>query len=232
MILGIETSGEVGSVSLGRFGEGDCSNAVREIAFPEGTRHGDALASSVDRLFFEEGLSPTEVDVVAVDVGPGSFTGLRVGLAFAKTAAYLLKADLAAVISSDVIAHRVPSKAAPSGLAVALDAARKEVYLALYEATPDGMKRRGEIELLGGKKAVERLKEAGISTVTGNGAALLKNEDERFTVLEEYALPRAAAVAVLGAFGEKADPFTLEPLYMRLPDAEEKWLRRHATGSE
>jgi tRNA threonylcarbamoyladenosine biosynthesis protein TsaB len=102
-ILGIETSGKVGGVALERDGE-----IIGEISFEKGLIHGRALVPMIKQLLEERSLKPEDVGAVAVSAGPGSFTGVRVGVACAKTFAYATGAKLVSVGTPDVVVQNAP----------------------------------------------------------------------------------------------------------------------------
>jgi len=103
IILGIETSGKVGGVALGRGGE-----VLDEILFEKGLIHGRALVPMIKQILESHSLAPEAVGAVAVSAGPGSFTGVRVGVACAKTFAYATGAKLVSVATPDVIVQNAP----------------------------------------------------------------------------------------------------------------------------
>src|SRR5689334_12051893 len=98
--LALETSGRTGSVALVEVG-----NVVAEDQFPHGLRHAAGLVPMIDRLCRERGWAPGDVDEVYVSAGPGSFTGLRVGITVAKTLALATGARVVAVPTADVLAR-------------------------------------------------------------------------------------------------------------------------------
>lgn len=102
-ILGIETSGKVGGVALGRGEE-----IIGEISFEKGLIHGRALVPMIKQLLESRARAPEEVNAVAVSAGPGSFTGVRVGVACAKTFAFATGAKLVSVATPDVIVQNAP----------------------------------------------------------------------------------------------------------------------------
>jgi len=85
IMLGIETSGRTGSVAVC-----DDGDVLASWTFPEGARRGRDIMTAVDRVVSEAELERRDISAVAVSEGPGSFTGLRVGVACAKTLAYAL----------------------------------------------------------------------------------------------------------------------------------------------
>ena len=109
LTLALETSGAVGSVALALE-----DGTVVERTFPEGTTHGTGLFPACRDLLAEEGREIGEVGLVAVSQGPGSFTGLRVGVSAAKGLAFGLGCDLVGVSTLDVLAEN--GREEPDGL--------------------------------------------------------------------------------------------------------------------
>ena len=220
IILGVETSGATGSIALQHGGR-----CLEERFLPElGRRHAQSLVPEVVALLARHDLSPMQLDAVAVSVGPGSFTGLRIGVTFAKTLAYAAGADLAAVETFEAIAANTP--AAPS-VAVVADAQRKGLVLGRYDRAVSGRFVRREPPRL---IAVDQLPAEMKGIALLNGPAIDRIESPGELPLEIAAVPlrfpRASAVARLGEGqldrGESAEPWTLEPLYVRKSAAEEK----------
>ncbi len=106
--------------------------------------HGEQLAPRIDEVLHRAGVSPREVTDVACGLGPGPFTGLRVGIVTARTIAYAVGAQVHGLCSLDVLAHEAVQRAAAAGRAlgrspvlVTTDARRREVYWARYAAPAD-----------------------------------------------------------------------------------------------
>src|SRR5687767_60429 len=98
--LAIETSGLVGGVAIL-----DGERVLGERIFDKGMIHGRELAPSIAQLSKETGVGLRELDLIAVDIGPGSYTGLRVGLAAAKGFCLALKKPILGVVSLDAMAE-------------------------------------------------------------------------------------------------------------------------------
>ena len=168
-------------------------------------------------------------DLIAVSQGPGSFTGLRVGMVCAKTIAALLAKPIVGVCSLDAMAENAPSEAV--SVATALDAKRGQVYYAQYERDGGRLRRRSG-PLLGAPEAVT----AGLTPPVRILGDALRQYASVWSAGGAVALPEelwrigASTVARLGlaAFraGRSDEPFGLQPLYVRLPEAEERRLAR------
>ena len=219
IVLGVETSGPVGSFALRR--DGRC---VEERFLPElGRRHARALVPEIVAFLSRHDLRLKDVEAAAVSVGPGSFTGLRVGVTFAKTLAYTLDVRLSAVETFAAIAEQCVSA---SSVAVIADAQRRGVMLGRYHRMANGCFRRdGEIELVSLERLTDAVADADVIAGPGITAVGASHLGGFALAAPHQALPRASTIARLGEAqinrGEIADVWTLEPLYVRKSGAEE-----------
>src|SRR4051812_20605136 len=134
LILAFDTSGFAGSVALL-----DGPEVLREGALPAERRSAQTLAPAIDRLLKEAGVQPREVRLVATTIGPGSFTGLRVGVTTAKTFAYAVGAEVLGVSTLEAIAAGVPVDLVGGGERegnAVLDAQRKELFVGRFRTEP------------------------------------------------------------------------------------------------
>ena len=148
-ILGIETSGKVGGVALGCDGE-----VVDEITFEKGLIHGRALVPTIKELLERHSLAPDAVDAVAVSSGPGSFTGVRVGVACAKMLAYSTGAKLISIATPDVIVRNAPpdyEHAVTAG-----DARRGNVFACVYRRAGGEWRRETDLLAITPEEMLER----------------------------------------------------------------------------
>jgi tRNA threonylcarbamoyl adenosine modification protein YeaZ len=171
-------------------------------------RHGEQLAPLIEAALADAGIARQDLTAIAVGVGPGPFTGLRVGLVTARTLGYALDLPVYGVCSLDVVAVEAALGAGPVGVdfVVATDARRKEVYLASYDE--QGRRLEGPVVVRPGEAATEL-------PVAGEGAVLYP---DAFPQGRAPALPSAGWLArtVAEELAELRDP---EPLYLRRPDA-------------
>jgi len=196
---------------------------LAERAERESRSHTVSLPRLVERTLADAGLQVGDVQGLAVSIGPGSFTGLRIGLAFAKGLAYAGRVPLAAVSTLEALAWAAD---APPGVRIcaALDARKQEVYAALFEATCDGPRRLGADVALR-PAALARLLDAPCVLVGDAGEVYADVLGARADV-RPFAThhPRGGIVARLGAArlarGDVADVGALEPTYVRAPEAE------------
>lgn len=224
-ILGIETSGAAGSIALGRK-----DGAVFPRLLPAGgRRHAQSLVSEVMSLLASERLTPSEIQTLGVSVGPGSFTGLRVGVVFAKTWAYATGCRLVAVDTHLAIARRTPADLA--AVWVLSDAQRGDVYASRYVRSATAAPFLCDTPIAVHSAAVWLSQRLPGEALTGPGAAKLDAEAVRekgLTLLPESdRLPTASGIVELARLQSAADEFadlwTLEPFYCRKSAAEETW---------
>ena len=234
-ILGFDTGTPIASLALVAGGR-----LVRAIARPT-TSHGAALPAAVDELLGRAAMSPRDLAAIAVGTGPGSFTGLRIGISYAKGLAMASGCALVGVPSFDAVAlaaleHR---ETAPGSLICTIVDARKgEVYAALYRVVPDGLQKLSEELVIALEHLASRI--AGDVLFVGDSkakdaAALLGSRGLRVAVLETGALElRGALIAAVGgarlSCGEIKSTASLEPLYVRTPEQTFKPVRDSPAG--
>lgn len=220
LVLAIETSGQIASLALLRGGV-----CLEERALEgAGRRHAQLLIPEADRLFRDHGLRLRQCEAAAVSVGPGSFTGLRIGVVFAKMLAYATGCELAAVETLHVIAENSPEDV--HDVFVVSDAQRGQLYVGGYRRRDDEFVASQSIRIVDAATWCNR--RAASDVVGGPGLQRLDAELRgRCRVLEEdLRRPRAAVVARLGQrkleSGRGDSPWSLEPFYLRKSAAEEK----------
>jgi tRNA threonylcarbamoyladenosine biosynthesis protein TsaB len=219
----LETTEAIGSVAAAID-----DKLLLQIELSAVQRSAQSLAPGVKTLLERVGWRPADVELVAVTAGPGSFTGLRVGVAFAKVLAYSVRAEVLGVDTLQAIAVAAPSEI-PS-LAVAIDAQRGDVVAGTFRRGPDTwLDPAGPSQLL---PAAAWL--AGLAPGTTIAGPVLKKLQDRLppgvTALEpNYWHPTAANVARLAvhlrAAGRRDDLWGLLPHYSRRAAAEEQWDR-------
>ena len=206
MLLALDTATPAVTVALA---EGDMVLAEHTVV--DARRHGELLAPAVEAVLSEAGVDRRAVTRIAVGVGPGPFTGLRVGLMTARTLGLALDVPVYGVCTLDMLAAQaVDTGAVRGGFLVATDARRKEVYWAAYRAEGSGVQRTDG-------PRVSRPADAGWAGPTvGAGAALYPAD---FPGHLDPAHPSAAAMCrwVAG----RRPLLAPEPLYLRRPDAVE-----------
>jgi len=227
LVLAIESATPAQSVALV-----DGDRLVAESSYrADGTR-GGRLLPTVDAVMREAGLAPRDLDVVAVSVGPGSFTGVRVGLATAKGFVLGTGARLVGVSTLEVLAEGYPVP--DITICALLDAYRGEVYAALFRRQGGLLTRLGADAVLPPEAVAATVK--GEAHLIGDGAARYRERLEvsfgiRAILTEEglSAAPSAVMVARLGLrrLGQlqPGEPSTAEvaPVYLRRAEAEVNW---------
>lgn len=228
LTLGVETSGMTGAVALRRAGQ-----TVESVSLQQaGRRHAQTLVAEVDAMLRRAGISSKQLNVVAVSIGPGSFTGLRVGVVFAKTLSYAIGCRLAAVDTFRAIAAASPADV--SEVFVVSDAQRGDLFVGRYVLadSKSGPARLGEIAIESTSSFCQRLQKLTASrsdiAITGPATATLQTDlpPSVRVLAPELQHPRAEFIAALGEqqalVGELSDPWLLEPFYLRRSAAEEK----------
>lgn len=220
--LALETSGRTGSVALAQDGV-----VLAEERYPHGLKHATGIVPIVDRLCAVKGWAPRDLDEIYVSVGPGSFTGLRVGVTVAKALAFATGAKVVAVPTADVLARNAPP--AWQNLVVVLDAKRDQVYTAVF-ANRAGVAAMVEGAHLDSLAAVLSRVPRPVHLI-GEGIPYHRkfiacDDAGIFETPPELWDARATAVIEIGHAMARQDQFTdpdrLTPAYIRRPEAEEK----------
>jgi tRNA threonylcarbamoyladenosine biosynthesis protein TsaB len=223
--LAIETSARTGSLAAVEDGR-----VLAEDQFPHGLKHAAEIVPRLDELCRGQGWSAGDVKEVYVSVGPGSFTGLRIGITLAKTLAFATGARLTAVPTVRVLARNAPWDA--RHLVLVLDAKRDQIYTARFDRTSaDVPWIEAEAAHLDNLPSVLARAPRPVHLL-GEGIPhhqkFIAPDDPAVIVTpEDLWRPRAAAVAGEGArmaaMGQFTDPQQLLPIYIRRPEAEEKF---------
>lgn len=218
LLLVTDTSGKQGSVALARAAEGDRENVeVIEVSLLTGGMFSAQLVPQIAALLDKHRLIKTDLDAFIVVSGPGSFTGLRVGLAAIKALAEILKKPIVPVSLLDVVAlaSQVQGK-----VVAALDAGRGGVYFGAYEISGKSAKILQE-QVLSKAEFLAEVHEATVVTPNPTWAGLAR---EAGLAAIEVKSPSAEMIAQLGwkklQDGETASPEHLEANYIHRSDAE------------
>ncbi len=221
-ILAVETATLAGSAALLEGGQ-----VIGQSMLDIQLTHSERLMAMVDRLLRDCGWEVAELEALAVSIGPGSFTGLRVGIATVKGLGMALGVPVAPVPTLDALASNLPFADAP--VCPLLDARKGEVYLSLYRWNGDRMERRWDYLALSPRAAVERLEPPVI--LAGDGVAACRPFLSRLgagcrVAPAFHALPSAAVVGWLAhgmlESGGAVAAESLGPLYLRPSEAELK----------
>lgn len=225
-ILALETSGTSGSLALL-----DDFDLVGDLRLDPAQRSAKLLAPGIQQLLESTGWRPEQIELVAVAVGPGSFTGLRVGVTTAKTFSYAVGAEVLGINTLEVIAAQAVDAAHGNRIAAAIDAQRGDVYAATFHTT-SGLN-LDTVEPMAIRQASDWI--AGLAKGTFvTGPALEKHlpqlPPETAAASRELWFPQASTVGRLAAAkyaaGQRDDVWRLAPLYLRPSAAEEKAARR------
>ncbi len=220
-ILAIESSGTTGSLAALAGTE-----LLSQAALDPQLRSARTLAPGIAQLLRDVGWKPHDVEAVAVGIGPGSFTGLRLGVMTAKAFAYAVGAKVLGIGTLAAIAARTPQNAAR--VAVAIDAQRGEVYCGNFTRDLAGvLASENEVAIA----TVEQWLASLTAEVTVTGPALGKLVEQLPAGVNvaprDLWSPQASAIGNLAARrvarGESDDLWSLAPCYLRRSAAEEKW---------
>ena len=185
------------------------------------TGHAERLVPMIDEVMARAGMAMEDLDRLAVTVGPGTFTGTRIGIAAARALALATGVAVVGTSSLAVMAHaaarELGARPADEVMAVAVDARRGEVYVQLFAA--GGIVPKSQPLLLAIEDAA-RLDRDGPLLVVGSGALAIADagEGRRITAKLPGLLPDAASLAQIAAHLTPAEA-PLAPLYLRAPDA-------------
>ncbi|MDO9529460.1 MAG: tRNA (adenosine(37)-N6)-threonylcarbamoyltransferase complex dimerization subunit type 1 TsaB [Syntrophales bacterium] len=224
LTLAVDTSTQSGSVALL-----NSDSVLAECLINVGINHSETLLPAIERILSVAGTEIAEVDLFALTVGPGSFTGLRVGVSTVKGLALAADKPVVGVSSIDALALNVANSTIT--ICPMLDARKKEVYTALYRS-----RRRGMPEKIVGEMIVDPetfLKGIDEEVIfLGDGAinycGLIKEilPDKSYFALSHLQYIKASTVGLLGMNkfieGDVLDIMTFIPQYLRLSEAEMK----------
>jgi tRNA threonylcarbamoyladenosine biosynthesis protein TsaB len=234
LVLGIETSTPQASVAIGSE-QGLIASAI----VSRGASYNEFLLPAIGFCLDQAGLEYRNIGGVAVSLGPGLFTGMRVGVATAKALAQALAAPIVGLASLDLVAYDV--RYAPKSICVVLDARRGEVFHAFYRSSPGGIQRMTDYRV----ETPENLA-IGIASRTeevlmvGHGALLYREIFEDCGPVVEmgtmsHAFPEARALVELAIpriFREDFDSlYELRPLYLRQSARPIQWERIRGSRS-
>lgn len=230
IILGIETA----TMQVG-CAVGGVEGVLASFTAARGRRHAETLVPAVEFVCRQARVGLHEVSVVAVDIGPGLFTGLRVGIATAKALAQALRVPMIGLSSLDLLAFALHH--GDGLIATVVDARRGEVFAALYRPVPGGVQRVARPRVCAPAELASELMAMGEDCLlVGDGAVRYAAafDDARHLDIADgsFAFPSPASLVQLAhsraVREEFVQPSELEPLYLRRADAEINWERRRS----
>jgi tRNA threonylcarbamoyladenosine biosynthesis protein TsaB len=196
-------------------------------------RHAENLAPQIDFVRRQAGVRFRDLSVVAVDVGPGLYTGLRVGIASALALAHALGVPMIGIPSLDLVAFA--ARHTSRRVLAVLDARRGEVFAAEYRPVPGGVQRVGDHRVATPELLAAELQADDVDTLlVGDGARryAARFAELRHVEIADRLLDHPNAVSLVQLAHARAireefvQPWELEPLYLRKPDAESNWATR------
>ncbi len=238
MVLAVESATELAGVALA-----DEDGVLATVTVSRGRHHAESIAPAIDFVTRRAGVALSELDAVGVDVGPGLFTGLRVGVGTARALAFALEKPLVGLSSLEVLAYAAATSGAVPGTLVVpvVDARRGEVFVARLRTTADGVSwEQTEV-----RRSPELLAEELVAldepfVLAGDGArrygAILGAVPGAVTVGEVLAYPPPAVLASLAVrravAGEFHEAAAVLPHYLRDAETRIKWETRARAGVE
>jgi tRNA threonylcarbamoyladenosine biosynthesis protein TsaB len=224
--LAIETSSRIGAIALVESGR-----VVAHDEFPHGLQHAAQLIGRLDKLCKSQGWTPSDLSRLYVSIGPGSFTGLRIGVTLAKTLAFATGAQIIAAPTGQVLARNAPPDARE--LIIVLDAKRGQIFTARFTREGDRWIEREPAHLddlpsmlAGAPRPVWLLGEG----IPYHRKLIPADDPSIFVTPPDLWQPRVSAVAQIGqelaGQGLFVDPDRLTPLYIRKPEAQEVWEKK------
>jgi len=232
LALAFDTSSPVLTIAVSKDGE-----VIDELTtwLPRG--HMARLIPEIDTLMAASGLRLEDLGVIVTGSGPGSYTGLRIGMMMAKTFAQLLDIPIIGIASMDAIAYR--NAKGNAVICPVIDAKRGEVYTSFYRIEDQSLERVTSLRALTPEDLSELIIAEGLEDVILAGDALKLYSDvfkkilgDKVTLADEDDWwPKASDLIHLAErridAGEFDELFHLAPIYIRLSQAEEMWEKRH-----
>ncbi|WP_419837592.1 tRNA (adenosine(37)-N6)-threonylcarbamoyltransferase complex dimerization subunit type 1 TsaB [Candidatus Poriferisodalis sp.] len=228
LILGIETATPQVGVAIGGH-----EGIIASFHTTRDRRHAETLVPAIQFLCAQAQMKLSQIGLVAVDVGPGLFTGLRVGLATAKSIAHACRIPMIGVSSLDLTAF--PARFSDRLIVSTVDARRGEIFHATYRRAPGG------IQLMSAPAVDQPADVAGQLMATGAETLIVGDGAQRYADVlgavrgaeigrEGLRHPNAGALVELAharALREEfVSPSEITPMYLRAPDARINWQQR------
>ena len=223
-ILGIDTATMISGIGMVQDGE-----ILADFRYDVKLTHSEVLLSHIEKLLKMLKLKLQDLDGFSVSIGPGSFTGLRIGLATVKGLGFASGKPVASIPTLDALAFLSRGERYP--LVPLLDAKKKQVYAAVYETQNKKIIRKTSYFVIDPSELKQKIPPEVV--FTGPGIKVCQSELKNLMgkkahfLRGEKTMPSGAAVAYMGweklKQGEKEDLFLLEPIYVRKSEAELKF---------
>lgn len=234
LVLSIDTATLVSSVALATQ-----DTLLAELVIQTKKTHSETLMPHISEILQMARIQKQDIEGIAVSIGPGSFTGLRIGLATAKALAYALKIPIVGVSTFETLAYNCPVPGV--FLSPILDAQKHNIYQAVYEWQHDSLTEVVPARVVGIQQAIQ---EAAVMSrpvvMLGEAAEMyraeIKSQGANLIFPPPHVIiPHAGSTAILGgrllARGIYHDVMNLEPVYIRRSEAEELWEKRQGDSS-
>ena len=233
-ILAIDTSTQVSSVAVVSDGK-----LAAELTMQAKLTHSETLLPHIEEVLGMANQKKEELEGIAVSLGPGSFTGLRIGLATAKAMAYALQLPIVGVPTLRALAWHFPMEGFQ--LLPMIDAQKGNVYVERYMWEHGKLLKKTEVQVLPVEDVIRRTEELP-GTVVLMGDVISKRIEGKQTLPMHVMLaplhlrmPRAANVALCGLEllkeGKTGNVMDMEPVYIRRSEAEVLWEKRHGKAT-
>ena len=233
-ILAIDTSTQVSSVAVVSDGK-----LAAELTMQAKLTHSETLLPHIEEVLGMANQKKEELEGIAVSLGPGSFTGLRIGLATAKAMAYALQLPIVGVPTLRALAWHFPMEGFQ--LLPMIDAQKGNVYVERYMWEHGKLLKKTEVQVLPVEEVIRRTEELP-GTVVLMGDVISKRIEGKQTLPMHVMLaplhlrmPRAANVALCGLEllkeGKTGNVMDMEPVYIRRSEAEVLWEKRHGKAT-
>ncbi|WP_188207152.1 tRNA (adenosine(37)-N6)-threonylcarbamoyltransferase complex dimerization subunit type 1 TsaB [Alkalibacillus aidingensis] len=230
-VLAIDTSNQPMSVSIIKE-----STLAAELTVNVKRNHSLQLMPAIDHLFNQTGLQPNQLDKIAIAAGPGSYTGLRIGMTTAKTMAWGLNIPIVSLSSLELLASNLLYDSCL--VSPFFDARRGNVYTGLYRVHHGDIDQVEPDQNIDMTSWLEYLKSLGeyvkLISSTEHGFQSMVSEklgDQGILVGHSLQLPRAGLLGSLAINKEDEDVHGLKPNYHRLVEAEAKWMEQQQKDS-
>lgn len=230
MWLGIDTSSLVSSVALM-----DDSHILGELTIQAGLTHSEQLVPQIDMLLTASQVNKDMLQGIVVSMGPGSFTGLRIGMGTAKAMAYALHIPLYGVMTMDSLARNISYT--DRTICTVIDAQKKHVYAAIYKYKDNELICEEQPFVVEAAKLVDLFKESKEQVLfLGDGVKrigkLLDESIPNAIIVDiEQQIPKASSLLLSARIlidkGQVSNPMDMVPYYIRRSEAEVLWEERH-----